>query len=343
MARAEELYKRISDAGIDEINSLIRDSVSEELFLDYKRSANNGDSRTLHNSDKSNFSKAISGFGNSEGGVIIWGVQCSPDEDGADVPTDAHPIVNPTRFKSWLDGVASGLTVPPHSKVENCALVGEDGTGFVVTLIPQSDHAPHQTTQDKKYLMRAGSNFLPVPHAVLAGMFGRRPNARVFENYMLAPPEFPGNGSVRMNIGLALNNGGRGIAEHLYLTLGIYSTPGGNLTVELSRPDANAWYGSFSYGHKLGIVSNDGVRLPPGAFIEPIKMTLTLIPPFTKGLLIEGECGAANSESFPIVIKADAEQLERVVQEFHAAIEAGQAPHDAQSIISNFIFGVENV
>ena len=32
-----------------------------------------------------NLSKAISGFGNSEGGVLVWGVDCSRDLEDGDV------------------------------------------------------------------------------------------------------------------------------------------------------------------------------------------------------------------------------------------------------------------
>jgi predicted HTH transcriptional regulator len=42
-----------------------------ELF--YKRVTKEGVSPMLEQSDRENLARAISGFGNSEGGIIIWG------------------------------------------------------------------------------------------------------------------------------------------------------------------------------------------------------------------------------------------------------------------------------
>jgi len=77
VGRAEDLFELIVARGEQAIDELIDARASEELFLDFKRSADNGSGRALHNSDRANLERAISGFGNSEGGVIVWGVDCS--------------------------------------------------------------------------------------------------------------------------------------------------------------------------------------------------------------------------------------------------------------------------
>ena len=68
MGRAEDLFRRLSENGAETIDALIADRQSEESFLDFKRSLDNGVGRRLHDSDRWNLAKAISGFGNSEGG-----------------------------------------------------------------------------------------------------------------------------------------------------------------------------------------------------------------------------------------------------------------------------------
>ena len=85
MGRAEDLFKRLSDGGETEIDRLIVDRQSEELFLDFKRSADDGRGNRLHDNDRTNLAKAISGFGNSEGGVIVWGVDCRNQDNRGDV------------------------------------------------------------------------------------------------------------------------------------------------------------------------------------------------------------------------------------------------------------------
>lgn len=100
--RAKHLFDRITEKGLNAIHEFIEDRKSEELFLDFKRSSDNGGGRKLSDTDRNNLSKAISGFGNSEGGVIVWGIDCSNLADGSDVANAEFPIANPTRFCSWL-------------------------------------------------------------------------------------------------------------------------------------------------------------------------------------------------------------------------------------------------
>jgi hypothetical protein len=106
MGRAEDIFKKIKDEGKRAIDEFIATRKSEELFLDFKRSADNGAGNVLNLNikDRENLARAISGFGNSEGGVVIWGVYCSKDVDFADVATTKFPINNARRFESWLEG-----------------------------------------------------------------------------------------------------------------------------------------------------------------------------------------------------------------------------------------------
>jgi len=75
MGRAEDLFDRLERGGIAYLDELIETHKSEEAFLDFKRSENNGQSATLANSDLNNLSKALAGFANSDGGVVFGGSQ----------------------------------------------------------------------------------------------------------------------------------------------------------------------------------------------------------------------------------------------------------------------------
>ena len=79
MGRAEDIFERIKKEGEAAIDEFILTRKAEELFLDFKRSADNGSGLKLDNKDREHLSKAISGFGNSECGVIVWGTDCSKD------------------------------------------------------------------------------------------------------------------------------------------------------------------------------------------------------------------------------------------------------------------------
>jgi hypothetical protein len=171
MGRAEDLFQRLCERGEAALDELILDRQSEELFLDFKRSADDGSGSKLHDNDRSNLARAISGFGNSEGGVVVWGIECSDRSDRGDVASAKLPLHNPKRFVSWLEAAVSGCTVPPHQGVGHCAIASAvSDRGYCVSLIPKSLAAPHQCIKPPHYYIRAGSSFVPTPHGVLGSV-----------------------------------------------------------------------------------------------------------------------------------------------------------------------------
>ena len=146
MQHAELLFKRIIKDGEKAIDDFILNRESESLFLDFKRSSDNGAGKKLSQTDRHNLAKAISGFGNSAGGLIIWGIDCTDcreDDDFADIARAKHPITDPQRYKSWLEGAISSSTIPPHTGVQNHIVPVSDDKGLIITYMPKSDNAPH--------------------------------------------------------------------------------------------------------------------------------------------------------------------------------------------------------
>ncbi len=154
--RAEDLFARLEAGGVAYVDELIATRKSEELFLDLKRSANNGAEARLNDNDRNNLAVAISGFGNSEGGVIVWGVDCARDPEMGDVARAKVPVANATRFVSLLEGAVSGCTLPPHNLVRSIGILepGSDN-GFIATIIPKSSSAPHQVVGSGRYYIQA--------------------------------------------------------------------------------------------------------------------------------------------------------------------------------------------
>jgi hypothetical protein len=225
MTRANDLYDRIRAGGYAEIVRMVQSEETEELFLDYKLASTEEPFRSLAEPDKENFARAVSGFSNSDGGVIIWGIMCSRFTDGRDVPTlEGCGIEDATAFKALLDGMVSGLTLPPVSEVESVAIAEKFGAraGFVVTHIPPGINVPIQAVTKRRhgFYMRAGSSFSPVPHGVLAGMFGRRPQARLHGEVIVLDAAYNQQEQRTMvTLGIWLKNSGRGVAKDAYYSI----------------------------------------------------------------------------------------------------------------------------
>jgi hypothetical protein len=296
MSRPLDLFDRLVKGGEPEVLSFIAQPVTEELFLDYKRSANDGSGTSLDNRDRTNLAKAISGFGNSEGGVILWGVDCRNDPVRGDVPTGPVRIQQPPRFKSWLEQATTGLTIPPHGGVRHHAIP----EGFVVSLIPSGMHAPYQSVSDFSYYIRSGSNFARTPHAVLAGLFGRRPQPSIKHHYFVdSEPRFARSGAISTQIGLVLYNYGLGIAEDIFVNSSITSHPGRLCEIQfMPSEEQDVWRGNLVLEQKMQMISRAGVRLAPEAGLMPISLRILLQNPIERDFAFEGICGSTGAETW---------------------------------------------
>ncbi len=248
--------------------------------------------------------------------MIVWGVDCSKDANNADVAKAKVPLSDAMRFQSWLEGAISGCTVPPHTGVRNATvLVAGSQLGFVITYIPKSDRAPHQMVGKHQYYIRAGSDFVPTPHQVLSGMFGKRPQPNIYPLYLISPPRIAGS-TIIAELGIAVRNGGPVIATDLYLNVMVWSS-GGNSQLSFGFSDPNRWSGTVSFENRhVSVVTKPEIRLPPEAQLNPVTLYLQLSPPFTTELRIEYMMGCINSPPYRAELKTSVEQLAKVYSEF---------------------------
>lgn len=322
MSRASDLFDTIINKGEKAIDEFIHSRKTEELFLDFKRSSDNGSGGRLSLNDRNNFAKAVSGFGNSEGGIIVWGVDCSRDNSGAGVARIKFPVEDAPKFASWLNSAVSGVTIPPHTSVQNEPILIDGERGFVITLIPKSVHTPHQVIGKKQYYIRAGSDFLPTPHDVLAGMFGRRPQPHVIHQFIVGPIEVVGK-IIQCNIGFALKNIGPGIASDVFITLMTWYQIGRNCQVELKPSDLDKWDAHFSFGTHVSMISKSDMRLPPDALWSPLTLILRIQPPFEEKLSIEGTVGSSYGRSYKFKFENTPESISQIYAECHKAHSNG--------------------
>ena len=83
----------------------------EEEWLDFKVAGIDKDA-------KRNWSRALSGFANTEGGVIVWGVIAKKDSDDVDAANGIEMVVKPESFASRLMELHHSATDPPVAGVE---------------------------------------------------------------------------------------------------------------------------------------------------------------------------------------------------------------------------------
>jgi len=162
-----ELYDEIDLALLER---WVRDGRQEDLHLDFK-TLNAG----FDKQERKNFARMVSGFANSDGGVVVWGVDCRK-VDGIDQAQDLKPVAQVATVLGELQQHTGGATTPMVDGILHRAIATSNGEGFLITFIPASDRAPHMAGlgQDRYYYKRNGAAFYPLEHFDIADMFGKR-------------------------------------------------------------------------------------------------------------------------------------------------------------------------
>lgn len=320
MSRAEDIFQKLVYFGEDAIDEFIVNMQTEELFLDFKQAISIGkNGSTLHKDDRKNLAKCISGFGNSEGGVVVWGVECSRDIDIGDVAKAKVKVHNVYRFLSWLENAISGCTIPSHNKVRNHIIsVDKNGDGFIATYIPKSDQAPLMSTVGNNIYIRSGSNNVPAPYSVIAGMFGRRPQPNVdlliedksleivdnTDEDILYPQSIdnPPEKSVKISFSIKGKNNSNVIARELYLSCDVAST--GSEYNKVRFLNYNQMDSIPNLDGNLNIITRPELRLPPLGSLKFTNVDVILSPLVDEDFLVDAVIGAegAAPKNFRIYI-----------------------------------------
>lgn len=230
MSLANNLFIKLSD-----IKSIDGSSKSaEENFLSYCNQVLSSVERPhfdfkekqdrrkpkLDDDDKKNLAKAVSGFANSGGGVLIWGIE--------DKSLKPKPINNIDEFLSNLMQLASQATDPVVEGMDGEWIKSDrnKGSGYAFLHIPESNLPPHRVILNinnikNDYFFRSGESFLVASHTQLEDMFGRRPKPVLKLTTRL---KFSGGSRDKRNVTviLAIENTGRGVAKFPFLAVRIH-------------------------------------------------------------------------------------------------------------------------
>jgi len=158
----------------------------EEQWLEFKCAPN------IEADDvKKNWSKALSGFANTGSGLLIWGIKAATDPaTKVDRASSTCLVDNPERLKSRLRELQNRAADPPVLGVIVEPFTNAAGKGFVVCLIPESEHRPHRAEyiENKPFYIRAASSFELAPISMLKAMF--YPRARPYLRVKVAVHDF---------------------------------------------------------------------------------------------------------------------------------------------------------
>lgn len=213
MNPVEQLFESIDKTTI---HRFVAERRQEDICLDFKTIQHADD---LVKEDRKCFARAVAGFANSSGGVIVWGVDARKHE-GVDAASALCPTRNVRSKLSAFESLTGQATIPEVSAVRH-NLVYEDevtDTGYIVTLVPESDRGPHMAKLgEHAYYKRSGDSFYKMEHFDIADMFGRRHRPSLSLDIGLHCHSTSGAVEERVyhvSMVLSIRNSGRGIAKY---------------------------------------------------------------------------------------------------------------------------------
>lgn len=171
-----DLYDQLILEGEAGIQRLIDERTQEGLQLDFKQKGRPANG-AFEDNDKKILAKAVSGFANSAGGLIVWGVNAEKVDDVDCAQPPAAPIAQIEQFSSEAASLVGQLIQPRHDGVHITPIrsAAGDGSGFLLMYVERSERRPHRSEAkaQKQYYKRAGDSFFEMEHYDIEDAFNR--------------------------------------------------------------------------------------------------------------------------------------------------------------------------
>ena len=201
----DELFHRFQSAS--EIYALV--GQTEDLHLECKRWPDKDkDAQSI-------LAKALCGFANADGGVIIIGMDArSRSKHDPDQINEAVPVTDAVAVKARIEALVGDLVEPRIQGVQTAAVPGSYGPpgGFVIVSVPPTDGPPCRLRKDRDFYQRITSGTYPMEYFQIADMFGKR--HRPILSLFLEEGECRRNGQTyEREFVIGVENSGRAVAK----------------------------------------------------------------------------------------------------------------------------------
>lgn len=160
-----EIHKR-ENYDMEFIQSLITNGVEESINIDFKA----GEALSKIDAKKKELSKDVSAFANSNGGIIIYGLNEKNHK------ADSFSFIDGNEFtKEWLEQVISSTIQRniPGLKIFPVRNQGNINETIYVVQIPESNEAPH-ICKDKKFYKRYNFESIAMEEYEVRNLYGRK-------------------------------------------------------------------------------------------------------------------------------------------------------------------------
>jgi hypothetical protein len=273
---AEELFRKIESqpdpsAFLEAMANPSNPPTFESDYLDFKAKPDNDPKNSKL---KEMWFEALSGFGNSGGGVLLWGIDARKDPTtGIDAACGICPIQNPNAFKSLLVELQRGATDPPLGNVRIEAWESKPGEGFVACLIPSGPFKPYraEVSGKKQFWLRSADSFYVPSVAIVRALLNPQPIA-IFKAYAdleaIPDPDFVkayDQHKILTTCHVAIENTGFGTAQLPHVVIEV----GADLLSARTRAGSH-WY--FNDNGDTNLTFERELPIHPGAKVPLVTL-----------------------------------------------------------------------
>ena len=206
-----DIVTTFEQLSLNHLEEYIARKQEEHLYLEFKLVA---DASLSSSDDKRNLARALSGFANSSGGLVVWGVEARRNKDGVDAATALREIDRVAVLLTRFNELTGDAIDPTVNGVRHRVIETTNGRGFAVSLVPESSTGPHMAKLgEDRYYKRSGDSFYKMEHFDIADMFARRRKPK-----LLVTARINRKGT-DASIVVGLRNDGRATARSPYLAV----------------------------------------------------------------------------------------------------------------------------
>ncbi|MBK8342941.1 MAG: ATP-binding protein [Bacteroidetes bacterium] len=175
---SEHGIHRLDNYNIDFIESLIANEIEESINIEFK----SAEALAKTDAKKKEISKDVGAIANSNGGIIIYGI------NEVEHKATSLSFVDGDEFtKEWLEQVISSTIQRniPHLKIFPIRKAGDIKRSIYVVQIPESDEAPH-ISRDKKFYKRYNFEAVAMEEYEVRQLYGRTTKSKLtFADYSI--------------------------------------------------------------------------------------------------------------------------------------------------------------
>ncbi len=248
------LGKKPKNLDAEDLKKLVNNNVKESGNLEYKSIEFLGNSK---------LAKEVSAFLNTDGGVIIFGIE--EDDDGS--PRDLD-LLEKNLDTERISQLISDNIDPYENNIRIFEIETYDDKSAAVIEVPQSENPPHMSTHSKNtYYIRLKNRSVPAPHGQVEALFNRRRKPKILPFFEVSNSLLQSKKEYKISIGV-YNDGEIGAEKsHLLLKMNEDAADISNFT-GLSDKVLNGTYFLGNKGYE---------ELPPSMSVDLGEFSLQMI------------------------------------------------------------------